>query len=141
MTSFRVPGIPIPQGSMRSVPNRSGKGPASFLVSDNPKLRQWRTAIRKVAHYELGGGDFPIDGPVSVVLRFELPRKRAARNRSLPHMRGADLDKLVRAVLDALTGIAFTDDSRVCDLLTCKRYAVADSWVGVGITVAALEHS
>jgi Holliday junction resolvase RusA-like endonuclease len=34
-----------------------------------------------------------------------------------------DVDKLARTTLDALTGIAFDDDSRIVDLVTRKRYA------------------
>lgn len=43
---------------------------------------------------------------------------------AFPTKRGTgDLDKLARAVLDALTGCAFLDDLRVVDLRCRKRYA------------------
>ena len=37
-----------------------------------------------------------------------------------------DLDKLVRAVLDSLTGILYYDDSSVIDITAKKRYASRD---------------
>ena len=36
--------------------------------------------------------------------------------------RAPDLDKLVRAALDALTGIVFGDDGQVCELYAHKLY-------------------
>lgn len=51
-----------------------------------------------------------------------------------------DVDKLARAVMDALTaGSAWDDDARVVDLTALKRYARQDQPVGVVITLRLKE--
>lgn len=52
------------------------------------------------------------------------------------HSKKPDLDKLVRAVQDALTGIIYKDDGQVCRLTANKNYAAHE---GVRIFVTDLE--
>lgn len=92
------------------------------------RLRDWRQAI--AAHY---AGDV-LDGPVSVSLDFRIPRPKTV-SRESPSVR-PDLDKLVRAVLDALTGRAWADDGQVVQLTASKNYGT-DS-VGVLVKVRPL---
>jgi crossover junction endodeoxyribonuclease RusA len=49
-----------------------------------------------------------------------------------------DLDKLVRGVFDALTGVCFTDDSRIVALQAGKRIAEIGEGPGVNITIREL---
>lgn len=67
-----------------------------------------------------------IDGPVSMQLTFRLTAPKSVR-REHPTVR-PDLDKLVRAVLDALTGLAYKDDSQVVSIQASKTY-----WVDPGL--------
>ena len=73
------------------------------------------------------------EGPVSVELCFYLPRGKTVR-RALPAVK-PDLDKLVRAVLDALTGYCYKDDGQAVGVLASKQYAV-DEDPGVHITLS-----
>lgn len=131
---MRVAGMPIPKGSMRHIGN--GR------MIDQTKTKPWMKAIRTAAltqASELGVTEM-IDVPVSVFIEFYFPRPAAAKNRIYPHKRSVgDIDKLSRAVLDALQptrtekGI-LTDDSLVVDLMAYKRYATDDfvgAWIGV----------
>ena len=75
--------------------------------------------------------------PVAVQLRFDLRRPVRGR-RSWPCVR-PDLDKLARAVLDAITESGLVeDDGQVCELSAVKRYAESPDDVGVTVEVAAI---
>jgi crossover junction endodeoxyribonuclease RusA len=95
--SVFVAGRPITQGSMRSL----GKG---RMTHDNPRLRAWRKAIGWTVRASLGAAVLDPAARVTVRCHFLCRPQRP---------RAPDLDKLVRAVLDALTHIAYVDDSQV----------------------------
>jgi len=61
--------------------------------------------------------------PAGVVVRldFVLDKPRTVKKRPHPTVK-PDLDKLIRLVLDALTGVAFQDDAQVCRVEAQKRY-------------------
>lgn len=113
-----VPGVPAPQGSKRHV----GRG---VLVESSKRLPAWRAAVEHHARQWVGthfGAWEPMVGPVGVSVKFFLPRPERCP-RELPCVR-PDVDKLVRAALDALTNARiFGDDGQVVDLITRKRYA------------------
>lgn len=126
--TFSVPGVPVPQGSMRAVRH----GARIAVVSDNPSLRTWRKAVSAAAaaavHEEIGYA-------VSVKLDFRLPRPKSRRKDPYPATR-PDLDKLVRAVLDGITDAgAWKDDGLVVGVSAEKRWADDDP--GCDITIAA----
>ena len=53
-----------------------------------------------------------------------------------------DVDKLVRAIFDAMTGIVYKDDSQVCDSSEQKRYADGRApgvWVYISTDVKELK--
>jgi crossover junction endodeoxyribonuclease RusA len=115
-----VPGLPIPQGSMRAFVAR---GRAHMAHDNRDSLATWRASITQAAAHCWGGLP-PLDEPVNVTLDFWLHRPVSApRYRRHPDRR-PDLDKLTRAVFDALTGVVFTDDARVVWLLARKFYAI-----------------
>jgi Holliday junction resolvase RusA-like endonuclease len=62
----------------------------------------------------------PLDGAVQLDLTFVLVKPKTVK-RIYPFVR-PDLDKLCRAVLDALTGIAYKDDQQVVTLNANKTY-------------------
>ena len=47
-----------------------------------------------------------------------------------------DLDNVVKAVLDALNGTVFTDDSQVVSLVAGKHWQNAEEGYGPGVDVA-----
>lgn len=109
-----VPGKPLPKGSLRHVGN--GR------LIEQTKVKGWMGDIRAhiAEHYQ----DGPLfTTPVSALVTFHFPRPAAAKNRLYPHMRSAgDIDKLVRAVLDALQPSVLADDSLVVYLTAGKLY-------------------
>lgn len=115
--SVFVRGLPAPQGSKRAF----RVGDRAVVVDNNPKsLKDWRSAIGFVLqqHWVYP----PLTGPVAVTLRFQLPKpKSAPKKRKHPALR-PDLDKLVRAALDSMTGICIKDDALVVEITATKVY-------------------
>jgi crossover junction endodeoxyribonuclease RusA len=125
-----VAGRPAPQGSHRHV----GGG---RLVESSAGVGPWRDLIGWRARALLRGR--LIDGPVRVSTAFVMPRPRATpRGATPPAVKRPDVDKLARAVLDALTGVIYADDSQVVDLTASKRIADAGEEPGVRIVVTRL---
>jgi Holliday junction resolvase RusA-like endonuclease len=54
------------------------------------------------------------------------------------HVSKPDIDKLLRAVLDPLTGIVMVDDSRVAYVTASKRYAIDGEPTGAMISLCTL---
>jgi crossover junction endodeoxyribonuclease RusA len=112
---------------------------ASSSGANDKKQTAWHRAVQAAA---AAAGCALIAGPVRVSIAFRVPRpaghrtKRGELRTSAPlHPAVApDLDKLTRCTLDALTGLAFTDDSRVVALTVTKQYATPGR-EGASITV------
>ena len=121
MTRFRVDGKPISQGSMSVFNGR-------IVHQKSKELMAWRSAIHVTCRERMT----PIVGAVFVGLEFDMPAPQR-NTRHYPFVK-PDLDKLVRAVLDGLTGAAFKDDSQVVELMASKRYAPQ------GVTITVREH-
>jgi crossover junction endodeoxyribonuclease RusA len=126
---FWVGGIPVPQGSKRIVQPPGVK--RTLLIDVNGKqLRAWRDTVARAALVHLD--DWTEVVPIYLYLEFHLPRGKTV-TRLRPHVR-PDLDKLCRAVLDSLSGIAYRDDSQVVHITASKLYAGAEG-PGVDIEV------
>lgn len=110
-----VPGIAAPQGSKKNLGN-------GRMVESCKRLKAWRKAIT-IAAIEAQGSKPSIAGPVNIGIVFFLRRPKRAKFRNYPATR-PDLDKLVRAVFDALTQArVWFDDGQVCILGTSKVWA------------------
>lgn len=117
--AFTVRGLPIPQGSTRAFVNpKTGK---PIITSSAKGLGSWRRLVSDQA--QKVAPPAPWTGPVLVELFFNLPKPKSApkKKRVWPDKR-PDLDKLVRAVLDAITHILIADDSQVVELVAQKDY-------------------
>jgi Holliday junction resolvase RusA-like endonuclease len=123
---FTVCGTPATQGSKRAFVTR-GAAPRAVLVDNNPgKLRPWRDAVRYAAAEAMAGRP-PLEGPVIVRIVFAIarPKSHPKTRRTWPTGKLAgDVDKLVRAVFDALTDAGvFGDDSQVVQVAAFKDFA------------------
>jgi Holliday junction resolvase RusA-like endonuclease len=80
---------------------------------------------------------------MSIELEFVMPRPTGTPKRSTPPaIKRPDLDKLVRAVLDALGSAGlWRDDSQVTHLETVKRLAEVNEAPGCVITVTSIPPS
>ena len=135
MISFFVPGLAASQGSKRHV----GGG---RMVEMNKRLQPWRNDVGREASIAMRGREL-VYGPVAVRLVFHFPRPKGhfgtGKNAdtiktSAPrrHITTPDLDKLQRAINDALTGIVWKDDSQVWRVEAVKVYSSSPGvWVDI----------
>jgi len=109
-----------------------------------PGVYQWRAQVQQaVAQLE----EPPLEGAVALRLGFDLPRPGGhfGTGRNAGTLRPAapvwpitmpDLDKLVRAVCDAITDAGqWKDDSQVVTITAAKRYCPLNKPPGVQITI------
>lgn len=133
MIAFTVVGTPAPQGSKRHVGN-------GRMIESSTAVKPWRQDVVAAAQQAYQGA--PLDGPLEVTLIFDLrmPASRPKRLRDLGWCYSTtkpDLDKLVRATLDALTTAGvIRDDARVASLIAVKREVVGAT--GCSVKVVAL---
>lgn len=125
--AFRVFGDPIAKGSMVCMGQR---GPVRHVLVDSKQktLTPWSANVRAIAEKAAQEGDpgvWPTALPVVVSAVFSLPRPRTVTVRKRPwptsHTSG-DVDKLLRSVLDAITGVLIVDDSQVLSGHGVKAY-------------------
>jgi crossover junction endodeoxyribonuclease RusA len=77
-----------------------------------------------------------ITGAVMVEAEFVLPRPKSTPKRRTPlATRRPDADKLLRAILDAITNVVIADDALAVDLRATKRLAEIGESPGARITV------
>lgn len=131
--SFRVHGIPRPAGSKRHVGN------GVIIDTSGRKGREWRALVQDRCREALGDcAELPAipQGPVRLEVVFWLQRPNShyrgkartlRENAPTCHVSRPDATKLLRAVEDALTGIAWKDDAQVAEQTVCKYYGSAPS--------------
>lgn len=123
--AFRVIGVPVPQGSKTVFNGRA-------VDSNQKALNPWRRNVKAAAeHAHMGAA--PLDGDLAVSIEFQFVRPKSVR-RARPSVK-PDLDKLVRAVFDAITESgAWVDDARVVTVKASKVYASeAGAVIRVGV--------
>jgi len=135
---FRTFGLPRPQGSMRA-----------FMIAGKPRLtsaakglKEWRALVANTAQAESAMWTVsPLD-PVALDLVFYLPRPKGhwgvnGLRPSAPKWptKKPDLDKLVRAVGDALVPVLLHDDNQVLSIQALKKYATPEEPPGVLVSL------
>ena len=144
---FFVIGRPATAGSKRVFKHwKTGK----LIVTDACKHgKPWRKNVQKSAMAEMEGAGIVKDIPLSVTIRFLLPRPkshfRSGRysdklRDDVPayHLIRPDVDKMSRAILDAMTGVVYMDDSLIVSKKVSKEYASPGEDPGADITVELL---
>jgi len=140
---FEVHGIPVAKGSRRAFVNKAtGK---AFTAPSSDKEKPWQNTVAQcalVARSQCGLIE-PMRGPVRLALSFTFMRPKShmgsgknsnvvkASHLSSWHTGKPDTDKLIRAILDAMTGIIYADDSQVAVVCASKQW-VTD---GPGVTI------
>ncbi len=152
MSSFFVAGQPVTKGSTKSFPSSTtGK---MVTIPASKFLGSWEARIALTARGEWEGP--LLTGPVLLSVSFFFPRPQShyRHRRRVAELRDDapvyvsvtkrhDLDKLLRALFDGLTGIVYDDDARVSALGMCfKMYCTpAHPAPGVLIQIADLSAS
>lgn len=147
--TFSVRGVPVPQGSARAFV----RGTRAVMVTRSAALVDWRRAIADAAADAMDGRAL-IDGPISVSAAFVMAARPASHflpaNSRRPcrtvrldapvwHTSPPDLDKACRALLDAMTGVVWSDDRQVAVLTARKSWPQELQAPGVTVVVSQLE--
>lgn len=128
--AFEVQGLPVPQGSLRVYQTPAGP---RLTYGRAERLAIWRQMLTLAARTVRDEQDVALleEGAVLLAVSFTLPRPKAHygangqvkdRFLELRPTSTPDVDKLARAVLDALTGVLYRDDSQVVQLMASKVY-------------------
>lgn len=157
--TFVVWGKAVPRGSTKALPrgrrvihdvdgNRYREDKGSFIIDqESESLKSWMQQVKQTAISEWGiVRNRYSDGPfkIEIIFRLDRPKTHFRSGRfsdsikisapKYPIVR-PDIDKLTRAILDALTGIVYKDDSQVVELDVKKRYGYPE---GVKIKIHEL---
>ena len=122
IVQFFCPGIPRSQGSKTLGRTKEGR---SYMREASGSVHRWRKAVSTAALVAFRPRLQPHGGPVAVPLCFTSPPPKSSNHPPYPTKRNGDLDKLTRAVLDALTGIVLVDDSAVQWITASKCWGEA----------------
>jgi Holliday junction resolvase RusA-like endonuclease len=132
---LQVLGRPQPAGSKKGFYNRhTGR---VIITDDAKKSKPWKQEVAGAALAQLGDAHELSRGPLALELIFYLARPKGhyGTGRNAGKVKASaplfpavkpDTTKLVRAVEDALTGIAWKDDAQVVDQAAKKRYGVPE---------------
>ena len=124
--TFFVPGKPATKGSSYSF--RSASTGKQVHKPANERLKGWTQFLQlrfREAASKAGGWTLVPLGRrvgVSILIRAKRPKKSKY---DLP-FGPPDVDKVARAVLDALTGVAYADDRQVWPLVVSRNWGPAD---------------
>lgn len=129
---FHVLGTPKPQGSKRHI----GRG---VMIESCKALRPWRDLVAWAAREAMQQqGWEKASGAVALTLGFAFRKPKSAK-RNYPTVK-PDIDKLERAVLDAMkTAGVYTDDAVVVEVSTIKYYCTAEQPEGLAVVVRRME--
>ena len=132
MISFTVPGDPVAQP--RHKVSIRGKKPVAYIPDDHP-IHGYKQAVQLAAKVAMAG-QAPVAGPVLVTILFRFGRPKShtkAARLDDNHKQKPDLDNLCKAVLDALNGVCWLDDSQACQIRASK------AWRTEGQTIVVID--
>jgi Holliday junction resolvase RusA-like endonuclease len=137
IAEFFIPGTPVAKGR----PKFFRRG--NFVGTYTPKKTEnfENNIFSYAASYARQNSVLPSEGPVSIDVKFFMPRPKSHSKRQreiLWHTSRPDKDNLVKAVLDGINGVFFKDDSQVCKESSEKLYAAENQQPGIHVTIAAL---
>ena len=129
-----IPGPPATQGSKRYVGN-------GRVIESDKRLASWRAETRHIAaqNFIL---DEPTKNAVTVLILWCITRPKShygtganahvvKESAPLRPTTKPDVDKVARAVLDALTSVVYVDDAQVVSLRIAKAYGSPETFVKV----------
>ena len=137
--AFTVYGVAQSKGNHSAYQGRGMKFP--IITETNRSVASWQQLVAEAASHALQR--LPIEdrrflpAGVRVWVAFYLPRPKKFHKRGVfvPHCTKPDIDRLTRAILDALTQVCFGDDKQVTELLAAKYYTDVDGPAHVHVRV------
>lgn len=127
MIQFTVYGTPVGKGRPKF---STFNGQATAYTP--AKTVNYENLVKlSVQQQQKGQKPFDKDVPLQadIIAYFPIPkstsmkRKKMMLDGQIRHTKKCDADNLAKSILDALNGIAFYDDSQVCELSVSKLYS------------------
>lgn len=130
--SFTVYGRPQQRGSKQAMVRYAGGKPvvkngrvATYAMDSNKRSGSWMAEVRSMAAAAYAGE--LLAGPVTLACRFYFARPKShygakglKASAPLIHTQTPDVDKLLRAVADSLTGVIWRDDRQAWEVAGTK---------------------
>lgn len=122
---FSMAGSPRGQGR----PRATARGGFATIYKDD-KSRKYELSVARVAAVAMAGRA-PLEGPLSVSLRFRMPIPASAPKRTKAAMAAGeiapttkpDLSNLMKAIEDGMNRVVFSDDSQIVRSFVTKVYS------------------
>lgn len=144
--TFTIRGRAVPQGSKKAFVNKH-TGRAVITEQHGTRHKDWRRNVTLMAQNAPTRPEQPLEGPVAVYvdLRFSRPKNHYHHRKSGSVLRDdapeyvatkavGDIDKLERAIYDALTDAGWVrDDSQIASNRTIKRWTEGADEVDVTV--------
>ena len=135
--SFTIYGRPIAKGRPRFTKSGYAYTPQATVNYEN---------LVKMSYTEQTKGAWFEDSAIVATLVVHCPIPKSTPKKNIPAMISGetrptsrpDLDNIAKAILDALNGVAYTDDSNVIELSIQRRYT--DLEPRVAVTLAKYVH-
>ena len=123
-----VPGNPVGKGRPRAFQTRGAR--RTIKMHTPEKTRAYEQAIALAGKLAMQGRE-PLGGPVAMRLDIFMPipaswskaKREAALLSSVMPISKPDASNVLKAVEDAMNGIAYIDDSQIIDVWVRKRYS------------------
>ena len=131
--SFVVPGPPVGKGRPRFGVRRSKDGGAYVSVRTPDKTVIYENQVKLEYREQTGGFKFP-DGAmleIEIEAYFSIPKSASKKKRAemltgdIRPTKKPDMDNVLKAIADALNGIAYHDDSQIVRAVVDKFYDAA----------------
>jgi Holliday junction resolvase RusA-like endonuclease len=143
---IKIPAIPVAQPRQRhrfvkgGGPN--GKGFVHNYTPSKHPVQDFKATVRMAFEQAYSGA--PLTGPLRCDAEFVMPRPQNMiwKTREMPrafHAKKPDRDNLDKALMDALKGLAWLDDSQVCQGNVEKWIASGSEQPHVFIRITALD--
>ena len=100
---------------------KGGKYPVIYTPK---KVKDWKAIVHMTAQQEVGVSGWKItDRPVRVFLVFGSIKPKSWKKADNEPFKKPDTGSLEKATLDALEGVIYTNDARICQKFTFKVFA------------------
>jgi len=135
---FHVPSIPIAQPRQRSAVIA---GHVRTYTPTKHPVNGFKASVQSALASVHHGP--PLEGPLRLMACFVLPRPKNKiwKTRDMPrlwHAKKPDVDNLLKSLKDAMTGLAWRDDSQVCYVSAVKVVADGDEQPHVEVEVEVI---
>lgn len=125
MKQLTIDGVPVAKGRPRF----------SRYGAYTPKKTQEYEEYVKMCWLAKYGSIQPSEQSLEMNIVFYLPIPKSVNKKQraemldgrIKHTKKPDIDNLIKSVLDALNGIAYSDDSQIIKVTAVKRYAETGS--------------